>query len=282
MIKPIVFISHITEEKHVALALKSILEDAFIGLMDVFISSDPRSIQLGQEWLDKIKFALNNCAVEIIIASPRSVTRPWVNFEAGSGWIRNVPVIPLCHSGMTPEKLPLPLKTFQGATATKEDEINLILPVLAKALNSSVPRTNFSHFVEKVLEFESDSRDNLSVIRPQQPANDDGEALLPHELATFLAVAELCDIDTPVSISNIKLEVQQHYRPVAVNLALKMLERKDLVILSIEKYEGYNATEEFLAVRISDPGWIWLQANQSKLDLSQNKPKRSDDFDDPF
>ena len=50
MEKPIVFISHITEEKEVALALKKLVESAFIGMMEVFVSSDPRSITLGQEW----------------------------------------------------------------------------------------------------------------------------------------------------------------------------------------------------------------------------------------
>jgi hypothetical protein len=51
MSKPILFISHITEEKQVALALKSRLEKAFLGMVDIFASSDPSSIKLGQEWL---------------------------------------------------------------------------------------------------------------------------------------------------------------------------------------------------------------------------------------
>jgi hypothetical protein len=223
MQKPIVFISHITEEKAVALALRKLVEAAFINMMDVFVSSDPRSIHLGQEWLQKIKFALSNCAVEIIIASPQSVKRPWINFEAGAGWIRNVPVIPLCHSGMEPDKLPFPLKALQGATTTKEDELHLILPVLAEALNSGIPKIDFTEFIETVREFEKTSQMNTAVSGRTRLSEDDGNRLSPHELATFVAVAELSDVDTPVSVWSIKRELQNEFRPIAVSLALKIL-----------------------------------------------------------
>lgn len=268
MEKPIVFISHVTEEKEVALALKRLVESAFINMMDVFVSSDPRSLHLGQEWLQKIKFALSNCVVEIIIASPQSVKRPWVNFEAGAGWVRSVPVIPLCHSGMEPSKLPFPLKTFQGATATKDEELRLILPVLAEAINSGVPKIDFAEFIGTVRGFEETSQMNMAISGHTRSAEEDGAGLSPHELATFVAVAELSGLDSPVSVWSIIREVEGQYRPIAVSLALKILERKELVILSTEPGDGYNEREDFLAVKISDPGWVWLQENQDKLVLA--------------
>jgi hypothetical protein len=45
--KPIVFISHINEEKEIAAQFKTLLDGAFLGLIDAFISSDARSIDLG-------------------------------------------------------------------------------------------------------------------------------------------------------------------------------------------------------------------------------------------
>jgi hypothetical protein len=47
MPKPLVFISHITEEKDIAGALKVLVESAFLGMIEVFVSSDPTSIRLG-------------------------------------------------------------------------------------------------------------------------------------------------------------------------------------------------------------------------------------------
>lgn len=99
MDKPVVFISHITEEKEMAMELKKLIEESFLGMLDVFVSSDENSISSGSKWLDNITSALSSCAIELILCSPNSVKRPWINFEAGAGWVRDIPVIPLCHSG---------------------------------------------------------------------------------------------------------------------------------------------------------------------------------------
>jgi TIR domain len=113
--KPVVFISHIDDEKEIAAAFKSLIEKAFLGLINVFVSSDARSIELGERWLNAITEALKTCAIEFIICSPISIKRPWINFEAGAGWVRDVPVVPLCHPGIQPAGLPLPLNLLQGA-----------------------------------------------------------------------------------------------------------------------------------------------------------------------
>jgi hypothetical protein len=155
MSKPIVFISHISDEKEIAIAFKDLVEESFLELIDVFVSSDEYSISLGQKWLDNITTALKNCSVEIILCSPKSVGRPWINFEAGSAWIRDIPVIPLCHSGMKPSALPVPLNLLQAASASEISSLKLIFPVLARAIGSQVPKVDFSEFVEKVKEFEN-------------------------------------------------------------------------------------------------------------------------------
>ncbi len=51
MQKKLVFISHITEEKEIAQALKSLVESTFLHMIEVFVSSDPTSIKLGRQWL---------------------------------------------------------------------------------------------------------------------------------------------------------------------------------------------------------------------------------------
>jgi hypothetical protein len=153
--KRIVFISHITEEKDLALFVKEFIENAFLGLIEVFISSDEHSISLGQRWLNNITDALKNCSIEIILCSNNSIKRPWINFEAGAGWIRDIPVIPLCHSGMEPSKLPLPLNLLQAAKASDISNMKRLLPVLANAIGSNVPNFDFSDFITKVTTFES-------------------------------------------------------------------------------------------------------------------------------
>jgi hypothetical protein len=152
--KPLVFISHIGEEDQVAKALKELIEPHFLGLLDVFVSSDGGSIEMGQKWLDTVSAALKNCAIQIVVCSPKSVARPWVNFEAGAAWVREVPVIPLCHSGMTPSELPIPLSLLQAANLTDVDAMRLVIARLAKVLGSSAPKVDLTAFVEHIRAFE--------------------------------------------------------------------------------------------------------------------------------
>lgn len=154
MTKSLVFISHISEEKEVAIAVKELIERSFLGLIEVFVSSDQHSISMGQKWLDQISAALKKCVVEIILCSPKSINRPWINFEAGAGWVRDISVIPLCHSGLDPTKLPMPLNLLQAAKAGEVSSLKLIFPVLAQAIGSKTPNTDFSDFVALVRDFE--------------------------------------------------------------------------------------------------------------------------------
>ncbi len=158
--KPIVFISHIDEEKTVAILLKDLLTERFLGMVEVFVSSDAGSISMGQKWLSKITSALKTCSVEIVICSPWSVTEPWIHFEAGAVYIRtgagggDIPVIPLCHSGVKPSELPMPLNLLQGAEATDVPGLKLVLPVIASAVGCDVPDVDFDPFVAEVRAFE--------------------------------------------------------------------------------------------------------------------------------
>jgi hypothetical protein len=152
--KPLVFISHITEEKEIAIAFKELIESSFLGMLDVFVSSDEDSIHMGQKWLDRISNGLKKCTIEIVLCSPKSILRPWINFEAGAGWVRDIPVIPLCHSGIEPAKLPMPLDLLQAAKANEVSSLKLIFPVLAQAIGAKTPNIDFSDFVAKVAEFE--------------------------------------------------------------------------------------------------------------------------------
>ncbi len=154
MKKPIVFISHITEEKELAIELKHLIEDSFLGMLEVFVSSDKDSVASGSRWLDNITDALKNCAIELILCSPESVKRPWINFEAGAGWVRGINVIPLCHSGMEVSKLPIPLNLLQAVKISEIPSLKLIFPVLATAIDAVCPIIAFDDFIDNVKQLE--------------------------------------------------------------------------------------------------------------------------------
>lgn len=169
--KPKVFISHITEEKELAVNFKNYLSKRFQSSIDIFVSSDMESIGLGNEWFSTIKSNLANCDLMIILCSINSINRPWINFEAGCGSIRNIPVIPICHSGFTPDKLPYPLKVLQGGLISNKEDINKIFKEISSINNNLIPDivdNNFFDFINKFEQLSEKSiirKNNQSVIK---------------------------------------------------------------------------------------------------------------------
>jgi hypothetical protein len=150
----LIFISHITEETEVATALKKLIEDHFPQPLNIFVSSDGESIKMGRDWLNTVLKALRTCPVQIIICSSKSVTREWVNLEVGAALSRDIPIIPACHSGMTPSKLPIPLLLRQTARLTDIDGMKKIVGDLAEVLGVSAPDIDFATFVAGIKAFE--------------------------------------------------------------------------------------------------------------------------------
>jgi hypothetical protein len=154
MAKKLIFISHIHEEADLATAIKTLVEESFLGMMDVFVSSDSTTITSGAKWLEEITRGLKTCDVEIILCSPASIKRPWINFEAGAGWVRDIPVIPICHSGLALAGLPVPLSLLDGADATDSVRLGKVMKALATALGANAPKTDLGPFIATAAAFE--------------------------------------------------------------------------------------------------------------------------------
>lgn len=116
-----IFISHVSNEGLLALVLKEWIQTIFNGRLKVFVSSDIRSITAGDIWLGNVEEALSSAKVLIVLCSPYSVTRPWVNFETGGAWVKKIPVIPICHSDQKLGNLPSPLSFFMGLDIHSSD-----------------------------------------------------------------------------------------------------------------------------------------------------------------
>lgn len=108
------FISHISAEAPVALVLQEYLRLAYHNEFRVFVSSDGQSIPGGSGWWEHIRASVRNASVVIALVSDSSISREWINFEAGVGDGAGARVIPVAIRGFTFDKLPYPLKGFQG------------------------------------------------------------------------------------------------------------------------------------------------------------------------
>lgn len=156
MEKKLVFISHITEEKELAKILSEEIEKTYLGMLDTFVSSDGESLPAGGRWLDTIDQALNKSAIQISLCSPQSIKRPWINFEAGAAWIRKIPVIPICHSGLKKNDLPIPLCLLQGADIGNQSDLQAVFKRLTQELGATTPNIDYQTIITKSSAFEQE------------------------------------------------------------------------------------------------------------------------------
>ena len=89
-----IFISHTSQEVDLAEALKRQIQEDFADF-EVFISSDDSSIGSNQEWMNQIKAALLEVKLMVVLCSVDSLKRPWISFEAGAAWIKQIDMMPI-------------------------------------------------------------------------------------------------------------------------------------------------------------------------------------------
>ena len=166
MSNPTIFLSHIHEEADLAIMIKNALEAEFSGFVRVFVSSDGTSITPGEAFFDKIEHALKECCASIFLISPQAIDRAWINFELGAMWMRRlkdpqgadaakIPIIPICHSGMTKSGLRRPLGDLQAINAGEESDLcSAFLRIQEVAKGNGHLSTNFGSLSGRVREFE--------------------------------------------------------------------------------------------------------------------------------
>ena len=187
-----VFISHIAPEAHLAAVLKKWIEDAFLGQADVFVSSDHDDITAGDQWFQRIGQALGDAKVLLVICSTESVHRPWINFETGAGHMKEVPIIPICHTGMTKTKLPKPLLFFQALDADENDFSSKLMAALTKHLAfPREPRIPYQEMKDEVHKALSEIADETGY-----PSQELEMGFLDHSVKMEERIAELTSLMT--------------------------------------------------------------------------------------
>jgi TIR domain-containing protein len=150
-----IFISHISPEAELARLLKNQIDATFGSAVKVFHSSDLESVYAGEDWLRTIQDALKVASIELILCSRLSITRPWVNFELGAAWLKKIPIIPICHSGLQPADLPMPYSLLNAIEAGEPTGLRRLFSTIAKSLGASpTPEVDLEKFVTMVQDFE--------------------------------------------------------------------------------------------------------------------------------
>jgi hypothetical protein len=125
--KPVIFFSHSSRDK---VALKK-LKDRFVeltgGTVEVFLSSDGQSIRLGSNWVSSIEKALKDAKIMFVFVSPNSLNTPWLYFETGHAYSKEISVVPVGLFGVDIGKLSPPMNLLQGFNLVDVDSMNNII-----------------------------------------------------------------------------------------------------------------------------------------------------------
>lgn len=106
------FLSHAASDHELAEFIELTARRCIPGI-DVFRTTRTGQIAGGREWLQEIRRHLLSSDRFLILLTPASTARPWIWFETGAIWIRDLPFVPACAGGLTPSGLPEPLKSLQ-------------------------------------------------------------------------------------------------------------------------------------------------------------------------
>jgi L-histidine Nalpha-methyltransferase len=162
-----IFISHISDESELADVLKDAISKDFLGIARVFVSSDLESIQAGQLWLNEIEQRLEGAAAVVVFCSPKSISRPWINFEAGAAWLHKKPIVPVCYNGLTLGQLPMPMSLLQGIVATDPVGLRRLYMRIAEKVDASIlPNRDFAELAARLRALE----------RPPPPGRTDADS----------------------------------------------------------------------------------------------------------
>ena len=145
-----VFISHITEEQATALRLKEFLKESLGWGLNIFVSSDYESIGGGDIWFTKIVDALKTSPVEIVLLSPASIGRPWINFEAGIGIGVGSVVVPVVVHGLERGDVGHPLSSLQIRSLEDDENVRALVKDVGKGLGMKPRISHMDKFLSDI------------------------------------------------------------------------------------------------------------------------------------
>jgi hypothetical protein len=137
-----IFISFTNRDQVAARAMSRFLGQLaplFGENVDTFHSSDRNVIFAGDDWMKRVFDELQPTKILISMLSPKSVKKPWINFEAGAAWLRGAKVIPVCFGGLTVGKLPKPYSNLQAVEIDNAPACYYLAASIAHHLDKELP-----------------------------------------------------------------------------------------------------------------------------------------------
>jgi hypothetical protein len=148
-----VFISHSTKDKKLAAALVAMLRSA-LGLRKPAIrcsSVAGHKFPLGSAINPRIRHEVEKADVFVALVTPSSMVSPYVLFEMGARWGRNLFFASLIAGGADKKFLKMPVAELLALNATDEDDLHDFLNAVASILVlQAAPPEDYGDALKKV------------------------------------------------------------------------------------------------------------------------------------
>jgi len=128
-----IFISHAVANKKIARSLANTLEAAREDVT-TFLASRPGDIRADEDWLGGIERALQEVDTYIILLTPESVLRPWVNFESGAAWFFQRQLVFVRIQALSKDDIPLPINSRQVYALDDKEQLLAVFKTLGLPL----------------------------------------------------------------------------------------------------------------------------------------------------
>jgi hypothetical protein len=110
--RPFIFLSHAAADAALAAYTEDKLRQA-IPSHEVFRTTRVGQTPSGYPWFQHIADHLRGAAKYLVLLTPASQTRPWLNFETGAAWMTGRTVVPALGGGLTAGEVVEPLRHLQ-------------------------------------------------------------------------------------------------------------------------------------------------------------------------
>ena len=103
------------------------------------------------------------------LLSPQSVSRPWINFEAGAAWMAKAKVIPVCFGGLSIASLPKPYSSLQAVDLETYEGSFYLVSSIASHLKLAPPEEpRFPDKPARLVVMMRSPEDNRRVLGPYE------------------------------------------------------------------------------------------------------------------
>jgi len=183
----VLFISHAAIDSELAAYLKKVVEQSFLGI-DVFVSSDPEDLPIGDPWVEQILKALESAKLILILATDRSLNRKWVWFEAGAGWHRTRQIFTGCVGKARKNNLPPPFGQYTARNLDEESDCRELFDVIEKEFGATRQATDFPGLCNSLIRLDVRAEERQRIVAvpiEEKPFQDAHGRSLDTKLGTF-------------------------------------------------------------------------------------------------